>query len=307
MLFFRILIIFFSFFLAVPFSLVGQNLPVDYQSKTALEKQNLLWRQIESSEYTSLPTKGVSPFDIFKLFQVKYLTPTITHQSDEMPLNRKRLIHSYGSVAKIQYTPSAGSAQYTGLFKSVLHGIIRASVVQYNPDNLQPGIALKFLIDGKPSLNTVALHTIDGQGKNYNYFAYPLSNIIPPPKSSLMMSILNVFTKAAQVFNPDGSALKVSLKPFAEINADGSIESNPIGPEQIFFYPATGTAEDSNDNRDFRLKLNELSEGSKLFDVFVKPADETTGLILIGEINLESRFIASKYGDEKIFFQHIVQ
>jgi len=286
--------------------LIAEDLPSDYQSKTALEKQDLLWQQIKSSLYEKLPVTGVSPFDMLKLFDIKYLTTTIGYQSDEMPIKRKRLIHTYGTVAKIFFKP-ASDTPYTGLFKSVVPGIIRASVVRYDPNNLMPGIAIKLFVDGHPSLNTVGLHTIDGQGKDYNFFAYPFSNIIPPPKSSLMVSVLDVFTKAAKTFDPDANAMKVSLNPFAKINSDGSEVADPIAPMQIYFYPTKDVLQDSKDNRDFRIKLAELVAGTKLFEVFVKNPDKPDDLLLIGEIILDSQFIASKYGDEKIFFQHPVK
>lgn len=296
----------FMFLFIFQFVLTAEDLSSDYQTKKALEKQELLFKQIENSKYQKLPTVGVSFFDMINLFDVKYLTKTISHQSDEMPAKRKRLIHTYGAVAKITFKPSIDTP-YTGLFKSIVPAIIRASVVRYDPNNLMPGIAVKFLVDGAPSVNTLGLHNIDGQGKDYNFFANPFSNIIPPPKSSLMVSVLDAFTKAAKIFNQEANAMKVSLNDFARINSDGSNEDNPISPEQIFFYPTKDVLQDSKDNRDFRIKLSELPIGTKLFDLYAKNPDSTNDLLLIGEITLDSPFIASKYGDEKIFFQHTVK
>jgi hypothetical protein len=294
-------------FILLPMKFIAQQLPDDYQTKSASEKQALLWNNVEKTAYKKLPVQGPSGLDMANLLNVNYLTKSISNESDEMPSKRKRLIHTYGSVAKIIYTPISSTPAFTGLFSSVVPCIIRASVVKYDPKNLMPGIAIKFLVDGHPSLNIHALHNIDGQGKNYDYFANPFTNIIPPPTSPTMRTILDVFTKAARTFTSDGSAMKVSVDAFAKINADGSLAANPHAPEQIYFYPTTEVTHDSKDNRDFRIKLSELPVGTKLFDVFVNnPADKNNPL-LIGKITLESKFIASQYGDEIIFFQHLVK
>jgi hypothetical protein len=292
--------------LLLPTAFIAQQLPDNYQNKSALEKQDLLWKQIENTKYDKLPTV-LSGLDMSNLLKVDYITKTISHESDEMPSKRKRLIHTFGSVAKITFTPKSSTPAFTGLFSSIVPGIIRASVVRYDPNNLMPGIAVKFLIDGHPSLNTHLLHNIDGQGKNYNYFAYPFSNIIPPPTSSVMRAFLDVFTKAARVFNPDANAMKVSVAAFAEINVDGSKVTDPLAPEQIFFYPAIEISQDSKDKRDFRIKLSELHVGTKLFDVYVNNPSDKNNLLLIGEITLDSQFVASRYGDDIIFFQHLVK
>lgn len=285
----------------------AEGLPADYQTKKAIEKQQLIWEQIELSKYDKLPVKGVNGFDMLNLFKVKYLTKTISHQSDEMPVSRKKIIHTYGSVAKITFIPADYTPKYTGLFDCIVPGICRASVVMYDKNNLQPGLALKFFVDAHSSLNTVALHTIDGQGKNYNFFEYPFSNIIPPAKSVFMRNVLDFFTKAARVFNPDGNAMKVSITPFSKIRVDGKLETTPVAPKQLYFHSNSKCNSDPDDSRDFRIKLGELPAGIKLFDVFVKKSDITDELLLIGEIRLDSKFIASKYGDEKLFFQHIVE
>lgn len=291
------------FYLTLLFSLNGYDLPEDYQNMSAMEKQSQQWDLISKSAYDKLPVKGVSFGDVLKLFQVNYLKTSISHTSDEMPQSRRRIIHTYGSCAMVTFVP-AEETPYTGLFNSTVPGIIRASVVTYDVNNLMPGIALKFYIDGHASLNVVALHSIDGQGKDYNFFANPFSNIIPPSKSAFMRSVLNFFTKAAKLFTADGSAMKVSLSPLGKVDVSGAVVDSPASPERVYFYPSEFVMQDSSDNRDFRIKLGELSEGVKLFDVF---AETESGLLLIGKVNLESKFTASVYGDNRIFFQHHVK
>ena len=84
--------------------IANAGLPVDYMKLTSAEKRDLLWSKVSKAEYSSeeLPTENPGFFESLALLKAKWLEPSFTHESDEMPVGRKKLIHTYGSVAKVR-------------------------------------------------------------------------------------------------------------------------------------------------------------------------------------------------------------
>jgi hypothetical protein len=106
---------------------------------------------------------------------------------------RNKYIHTVGNTGTVKFVPTANSEGYTGLFKGADHAIIRMSLA-IQPDqtkttaagadgNFAPGIGLKFLRDGMPSGNLVAMYSVDGQ-PSWNFFEFPFSNHIQDPKGA---------------------------------------------------------------------------------------------------------------------------
>jgi len=59
---------------------------------------------------------------------------------------------------------SSGKHPFTGIFEGADYGIVRFSAAS-KPDpksNFTPGLGLKFLRDGKNSVNLVAMNSVDG-------------------------------------------------------------------------------------------------------------------------------------------------
>lgn len=106
------------------------------------------------------------------------MKPTIDYVSDELPQGRRKYIHSVGSVFSAAFTP-VSNTPYTGFFEGADSLLIRISLAASpnysNPsakaayNNFTPGHGLKYLIDGKPSANLVAMHSVNGVN-SYNLF-----------------------------------------------------------------------------------------------------------------------------------------
>ncbi len=101
---------------------------------------------------------------------------------------RVKYIHSVGTVAQAKFVPVANSAGYTGMWSEGCDNVfIRYSIAKADDttkttpaeayDNFTPGIALKFLRDGVPSANLVAMKSVNGQD-SWNPFKYDFSNHI---------------------------------------------------------------------------------------------------------------------------------
>jgi hypothetical protein len=75
-------------------------------------------------------------------------------------------------------------------------------------------------MDGKPSVNTHALNSLDGQGRDVSFFRYPFNTEVPTPRSSLL--------KAAAVwFSFFTNPLRLGVKPFTSWRKDGTHVANP--------------------------------------------------------------------------------
>ena len=275
-------------------------------SALATRKQEQLWNLIASSEYAagSLPTKRPSAFDLAKLFSCSFLQVTFNHTSDEMPLERKRVIHTYGSVAKVRFETYPTLHSFTGLFQSGGEGLIRLSLAGQGGNTI-PGAGLKILIDGHPSENFQIMYSLDGQGDDHNFFANRFSNIVDPPKSAaLKLGALSFANAIAGLAHPPENERTLPLERAAAITSDGVRITEWNAPYEIQLWPSD-TARNlipSDDQADFRTRVPALPAGTELYSVIGR--SRTGAFYPIGRIVLESRFVASKFGDENLFFQH---
>src|SRR5215469_12741070 len=135
-----------------------------YADLTALEKRDYLFDQgIRPTAYTreDFPDVqgGVVQFGeaALKTYETHSLSQTLTRVSDELDPPKLKLFHTYGSTAKITFTPEQGTP-YTGIFSQAACGLLRFSYAgPVVGIGVVPALGLKFPIDGdNPSENTVA-------------------------------------------------------------------------------------------------------------------------------------------------------
>ena len=279
------------------------SLPADYQLFTADEKQNLLWDFVNESQYApdKLPTSGPSIFDILKLLNAKFLSKSFTHQSDLMQKGRKKLVHPLGSVAKARFIPATFHL-FGGLYRQEVPLIIRLSTASAN--SFIPGIAVKFLRDSKASLNVVAMKGLESVEPNCNPFGFEFSNIIPKPSSGLFKTLLSKFQKGVELAHGKGTdATNLKVSHLAK-------EDNFTGlyPYELIFKPSRATTLKTNFScdRDWRNVIRELRPQETIYLVKGRLLPETKP-VTIGKIILESDFVASKFGDEQLYFQHFTE
>lgn len=280
--------------------LVFSQLSPYYQEQTAEQKQAELWQQIESSEWQTRPAFNDDGWSsiLKNIKALMSLGKTFDHVSDEIPEGRPKFIHTYGSVAKVEFVPAPGH-HYTGLYASGAIGLARLSLAAApGKSNYTPGMAIKFLIDGLPSRNLVVMNSLEGQEDNWNYFEKDFSNQIDHPTSFVLKILEKVFEWTR---NP---ANDLPLNHLAKIKRDGKEEPKDIFPPRIIFRPTDEVRHliPKDSREDLRTSLeSKVRPGTAIYQVFgVEGQDE----ILIGTLYTASEFIASSYGDKKLFFQH---
>ena len=178
----------FAFLLLAGASSTASAAPLLPVSEKAEAKRARIWSNILDTEYdlTQLPSEGFGAFDLAKLVIGSFLRVSFTHTSDEMPLGRKKLIHTYGSVAQIHLDTDSRNP-FTGLFSTGATGLIRFSLAA-QMGAFTPGFALKLFVDGQPSANFHALNSLEGQGKDRNFFAHCFSTHLEEPKNPVLIA-----------------------------------------------------------------------------------------------------------------------
>jgi hypothetical protein len=295
-------------------------LPESYNTLSACSKQELLWSHIKKTEHKNLPElenfgiKEVLAMSAQSMFKKK------KHFSDEAPKGWKKYLHRRGAVAKIAYTPRKKN-DFTGLFKGADCGLLRLSLT-YRPNEedraVAPGLALKVLRDGKAhSSNVSALYSLEGQGKNHNFFKNALSNIVPIGNDIGLKLVHNIFKRVTDY--PE----ELLLKDFAEYDKEGNKLKKFSYPTQIFFVPNKKISKKFSPRpHDFRKDILSLPKRTTLYTVYALSRqsgfnyqnytpdmirDFVKSSVPIGDITTTSKFKASEFGDTGLFFRHEVR
>lgn len=82
---------------------------------------------------------------------------------------------------------------------------------------------------------------------------------------------------------------------------DGTPVANPAAPYQVFFVPAQDFFAGSR--KDFRADLAGHDPETKIHEIWAT-ADKRGSTEHIGSLVTKSRFTASAYGDQALFFKH---
>ncbi len=276
------------------------QLPEHYQTLPAEEKRDLLWSEINKShnEEPLPPLSGSSFMDLLhKLKGLFNLSPAFDHVSDELPEGRLKIIHTNGTVGKIAFVPVAGHP-FTGIYNTGAIGLARLSLAMPSSnESYIPGMAVKFLIHGHPSLNLHTINQLEGQGGNWNFFAKDFSNRIPHPTGWVLSAIEKIFEWTRDPAND------LSLWQLAAWTPEGQYQGIPVYPERIYFKPSIAVKdlipEDSRE--DFRISLLKVAYGP-IYDMY---GEYQGNEYQIGTLMLESSLLASNYGDQVLFFQHL--
>jgi len=285
-------------------------LPENYQDLTASEKLDPIWENVESSIYhdDQLPQWGMPIFlwDALTkgLFSKKFLTKTLMTVNDEMPDNRKRLIHTYGTMCKICFE-SNGNHPFTGIFESgAQHGLIRISLT-LPAKSFTPGFGIKLLVDGQPSRNVPVIPFMNGQQDDHNVFRRSGRNHVTKYQNKILFLILMLALKhTVRPLKP--KSLKwhyIPLDAMSSVHSDGTVVDSPNIPYQMSFLPTPEAQLSRGPAPDYRIKLKSIKPGTRLYDIVASESEESTP-IPIGCIRSTSDFVASEYGDKTIFFQH---
>lgn len=300
-------------------------LPNNYEAMKACEKQDVLWSKIQETEYKELPETRKFGLPQIVAMGKQEVAIKGKNYSDFAPEGWRKYLHGRASVAKVKIVPTAGN-KYTGIFQGTDCGILRISLT-YRPTNVEedsftiggprpvaPGLALKVLRDGTFSTNISALVSLDGQGQEYNFFANPMSNIVPVGKDMGQKMVHKIFLSASKY--PE----ELGAQEMAEVDTQGVKAANVVAPRQLFFVPGENLSFSSR-HHEVREDFAKIKAGTLIYKIMAAP-DEYKNLnymneytpekakeilkksVHIADIVTTSDFVASAFGDDGIFFRH---
>ena len=302
----------------------------EYEPKSACEKQDILWKEIEKTKYKKLP--DYAPVGLKEVLGMarNEVKPKARKATDFAPKGWVKYLHKRGITAKVKITPfDKENTQYTGIFSGAECGLLRLSVT-YKPDieegePVAPGLALKVLRDNTYSANVSALYTLEGQKNDYNFFRNSLSNIVPINKGLTFRVVHYVFSTVTDY--PE----ELGLEHMARWDGKGNRISNKNlkSPRHIFFVPNPEiTKKMPSDAHDIRESISKnVPEGTILYTIYAVPEKTEKfnygdfdysnyknediekfkeAATPIAEITTTSPFVASSFGDTGIFYRHEV-
>jgi hypothetical protein len=282
--------------------------------RTACQKADSMWNdRIIPSRYDQLPlltTPGI--FDVLKLLTTRFSVKALTVEGDELEEGRRKLIHAFGAEARLRLVISPGAAGgYTGISQSGAECVIGRFSLASKPatDTSIPALALKIFIGGdRPSLNLHLMHSIDDQA-GHNFFARTFSNILPPANAFAKRLLASAFERSAVQFGArDPDPGRLTLEHLAGTLPDGAPVATPKAPYRLLLKPtasARALMQDAGAGDDFRLKLAGLPVGQAVYELYtLAEGDPPERARLLGELVLAAPVVSSRYGDEKLYFQH---
>jgi len=253
-----------------------------------------------SKEYTTLrgwdaPERGGR----IKFF-LEDFSPVLTDTNDYIPDNRRKFIHSLGSIAKVKFVPfmpAIESAGYTGLLRGADTCLARISLAGDPAQfGVSPAVAVKCFRDGAaPTGNFIAMKGLEGQGSNTNMFQNTLSNHIREPDTLALKAVALKFDHYSKC------AIQLSLVDFAEYDQFGVKTNSPHYPLKIALVPQWKGMSTHADT-DFRDDLKKIPVGTVLWEIFVVNANCV--MTKIAHLETTSKFVANAFGDQVMFFKH---
>ena len=286
----------FTFLQLAAIPALASELPRNYEDLSGCEKEEFIWNDlIIPTTYQRLP--DLEGLDIFGFTRAD-MKVTVQRISDEMPTGRTKYIHKRGAVAAVVFEAEPGS-QFTGLFQGAQCGLLRAGLA-IAPGGLTPvvpGAALKLFVDGRPSANFPFMPSLDGQSDNYNFFEFPFLTSIPEPKSLVLKVLRNIFARASS------SPTQLSLNHVSRFNENGTRVEFPKAPLVVEFVPTSNVQFPSSPARDVRPDFFAIPAGTIVFEAFEVTTSGMRGA-KIGRVVTKTKFVASKWGDDGLFFKH---
>ena len=232
-------------------------------------------------------------------------------ESDEIYKERVKVIHTQGVVAKVKYVPEPNNG-LSGMLgvesDTVLLRFSEQNNLHEESEGLTPSVGIKWLRDGKKSENIVAQVSFKNTG-SWNFFKEPLKTRIEgfdPVEDKLWIETL-------QRKNFDGTT-----KPFfmgvSEVYAN-NLDGTAVADEEIGWIPYQLEFESQYQFPDFKTdtpwyeQLTSITDDSDtpLLEVYAltAPLQKLGERVKIGKIQLMSELTTSKFGDERLYFQHI--
>jgi hypothetical protein len=286
-----------------------------YANYDAAGKLDYHWQWVQCTEYGrgDVPGLKTDTWDLLLNSASGVFTSGLsmdrafTNSTDELDQGRVKLLHPYGTVAKVQLVRDEADkdceASYTGVFAEDKIPALARLGWGAEPEGAGyiPGVGLKVFIEGSDSVNLHVIHSLEGNPDEPNFFGQTLGNVLDMP-GGVVGALVRLMGLVVD------EPLHLRLDHLARTYTSGEMVSaeDQVVPYAITFV-ATAEAYDAYDvDADFREAFAKYEAGSTLYHVYLqaKP-DACWGRW--GSMETTSSFVASEWGDRKLYFKHATE
>ncbi|KAJ3415117.1 hypothetical protein HDV05_005525 [Chytridiales sp. JEL 0842] len=284
-----------------PYANLARRDNENFQGLTPAQQLDSIWSKVAQTAGIG----GEWPFNSTRrLFDPAFdLNPTMDAQTDEVPNNRPKLIHSVGATFKATFIP-AKNTPYTGVFQGSANSIVRLSLGS-NPEGtggIAPGAAIKMFRENQPSANLFFIFNTVPQ-ESPDFFAHDMSTHISPHFDKPGQQALFKRFEAPKT----KWSSRVGTSNAAMIDERGVKVENPVFPFQVIVRPAQDlktklAGAQWNYTNTFDV-LTTVPANTVVWNVYATdaPAGNFTN---IGSIVSTSESVKSVYADSVLFFRH---
>jgi len=273
----------------------------EYNALPAADKLQRIWENCAFDE-TSQDWAGAAEIGLMML---ESMCPTFNTEGDQLPPGtvygtRGKYIHSVGVVGKVEWV-DLGGHPYTGIFQGANQGIVRLSLAKEPVTtelNTAPGMGLKFLRDGMPSANLVAMYSVGGQ-ESWNFFKNDFTNHIP--EITGFLAVL-----AAKFYTATNNIRQVGISNWSMFDQQGEAVAEPVFPYMLRFRPTGEFVFSDEYVQMFTEDLKTIPADSTIYQILAldKPVELGGTEQHIGDLVLRNQFITSMWGDQHLFIRH---
>ena len=251
--------------------------------------------------------------------QPSYLEKMASTSLDWREPGHQKITHGVGGHARAHINWTVASP-YTGMFQRADNCIVRMANAAV-PGKLAmtaygPNLAIKCLNDGPESANVQALWQLDGYAvlpegktKSCSYFESPLSTHTPF-RDNITAGLRNTFYPDFQ--RVDNWSMLIGSSQLAAVDQAGTATPDAAiaFPFALVFAPRPELNAIPCEFDQYISQLKRVQDGATLYDIFAvaepwlsRPGGRPN-VTKLGELQLDSGFVGSTYGDTELFFRH---
>lgn len=275
-----------------------------FTSQSYSSKLDYYWSKViaNSTRYPEYPLLSNLPTSI---------RTTFDNYRPEMPTGRQKMIHTTGSVCKVEL--DIKNSPYTGILgNGVQKGLIRmggALDPTLMGPGLTPGLGFKFPRTGVPDGDFVMLYSLEW-GDQWNFFLNNQSTHLEPVGGPALVLVVK-FREGTQC------PYQVGISDLARYSQDGT-EHTPKFPFKLFMVPNTAlkTGEGAHTVDAVHAELDAIPKGTTLYTTYacqepagdeMKPTEDLSKCgkpLLLGDVVTTSECTTSWYGDTSLHIRH---
>ena len=231
---------------------------------------------------------------------------------------REKVSHRQGLVASFKWQPvNVEEHGYTGFYENVsTYNILRFSQTTNLTDRsegLLPSVALKFMIDGLKSENLFGMPSFH-ETNSWNFFENDLKSRVEPFNEETDQCLIQTIQK--KLIEGTNRPFSTGVSTIGDRFVDGRLRDDAgelltrrnikVPYELSYSSPFKDHSYDESiDERDWAARLQSIGKANEhILDVWAKE-DIDSEPVKIAEIILTSDLLTSKFGDERLHFQHV--